>query len=606
MLPTTEQKSIDSATAHVATTTAGGHAFDRASRLGVLHWAVLAVALITTAAASWLSREQAIANADSQFARAAERAVEQVRFRMAKYETALRAGVAAVHASPQQPTREQWRTFARQLAIDETYPGIAGIGLIIAVPRDELDLHIERYSQDRDAYAPYPEHAQDTLFPIVFIEPESRNAEAIGLDMAHESSRFRATEQARVTGQTQITAPIQLVQDDVGQVGFLMLRPFFNRGVTAHWDAPAGALLGFVYAPFNAQELLVGTLGREYRDVDIRLMDGDQALFDEWPDSVTPGSRSISIPLQIFGRTWSFEVQSDRYPAATDTAIVILILGIGIGAVLLLMFLGMARVNRRSFSHIENVSEAHGNLSSALATANTALGDFAHAASQQLRAPLRGIVGLTEWIREDITAINDSEVVQRLVPTLEHVNTISKRAKRMESLINSILSYAEVGSQPQSLETVDAAALCAAVQESVDVPDGVLCIQSAPEMLRLDLSRIIQVLRELIDNAIRHHESHDKVKVQVSIDEDEQHYRFTVTDNGPGIDPSYIQSAFQSFTSFQPPEQTRTSGLGLALAKKVTESVGGSITVSNVATGGTCAEVQWPKSTLTERTGVAA
>ncbi|MEL7311926.1 MAG: CHASE domain-containing protein [Pseudomonadota bacterium] len=594
------------AQAHVGETTAGGATFTRASRLSALHWSVLCVALVVTVTASWLSRQEAQANAENQFVGAAERIVQQVQFRMAKYETAMRAGVAAIHATPVRPTRGQWKAFASRLAIDETYPGIAGIGLSLAIDRSQLESHILEFAVDRPEYRPYPNHNRELLFPIVFVEPEARNSVAIGLDLAHEPRRFRAAQQARSTGQTQITAPIQLVADQPGQAGFLLLTPFFNRDIMSKWDASEGDLLGFVCAPFNIDELLVGVLGQESRNVAIRLSDSDEILFDEWSDNPTKAEQTTSISIPIFGRQWQFDFRSDDYAAATQTSTAILALGLAIDGILLLMFVSMARVNRRAVAHIEAVNMAHHSLSSALSEANAQLGEFAHAASQQLRAPLRGIVGLTEWIREDIAAVPQIQVTNQLLPTLEHVDTIRKRARRMDSLIHGILCYAEVGSQPQAPEAVKATALCDASCENIDLPDGALIINSEVETLKIDQSRIIQVLRELIDNSLRHHDNIDPLRIELRITEDELHYEFMLSDNGPGIEATHVEAAFQSFTSLRPPEDTRMSGLGLTLAKKITESVGGSISITNAQTRGTRVIVRWPKPVLTEDREAAA
>ncbi|MEL6368604.1 MAG: ATP-binding protein, partial [Pseudomonadota bacterium] len=84
------------------------------------------------------------------------------------------------------------------------------------------------------------------------------------------------------------------------------------------------------------------------------------------------------------------------------------------------------------------------------------------------------------------------------------------------------------------------------------------------------------------------------------------HYFFTINDNGPGIEPTFQESAFDSFKSLSPAENTRTSGLGLALARKITESVGGGISIVSVPSSGTRISVRWPKPSLTEPEVVAA
>jgi len=580
--------------------------FEQASRLTGLHWTVLASALALTFIAAIIARNEAARAADTRFDQVVERVVEQVDFRMATYETALLAGVAALHATRERPSRAQWRTFADRLAIDTNYPGIAGIGLIVAVSRDDVETHIAEYRSDRPTYQPYPDHDMDELLPIVYVEPEARNLAAIGLDMAHEASRFSAARRARDTRSTQITAPIQLVQDDVGQQGFLLFAPFYNSDMNASWNAAAGAFLGFVYAPFNFNDLLVGALGRDNREVAIKLTDGTSVLFDEFETSAGDEKHRTYRVLPMFGREWEFEFRSNEFLPDTGVSTAILIAGLTIDLFLLYVFVSMARANRRALSHIDAATAAHRSLNNALSMANSELSDFAHAASRELRAPLRGIVGLTEWIREDLAAVNDTKVAEQLVPTLRHVKTIAKRAHRMDALLHGVLSYSEVGAQPQVIEILTVPSLVSAAVEGLGLPDNLPRVETEIGALSIDRGRAIQVLRELLDNAVRHHNNEGAIEIDVQITEDEHHYFFTINDNGPGIEPTFQESAFDSFKSLSTAENTRTSGLGLALARKITESVGGGISIVSVPSSGTRISVRWPKPSLTEPEVVAA
>ncbi len=580
--------------------------FEQASRLTGLHWTVLVLALALTFIGAMIARNEAAQAADARFDKVVERVVEQVDFRMSTYETALLAGVAGLHASSERPTRAQWRTFADRLAIDTNYPGIAGIGLIVAVSRENVDTHIAEYRRDRPTYQPYPEHDMDELLPIVYVEPEARNLAAIGLDMAHEARRYSAARRARDTRSTQITAPIQLVQDDVGQQGFLLLAPFYNSDMNASWDARPGAFLGFVYAPFNFNDLLVGALGRDNREVAIKLTDGTSVLFDEFESSTGNERHRTNRILPMFGREWEFEFRSNEFLPDTGVSTAILIAGLSIDLFLLYVFVSMARANRRALARIDAATAAHRSLNHALSTANSELTDFAHAASRELRAPLRGIVGLTEWIREDLAAIHDTKVAEQLVPTLGHVKTIAKRAHRMDALLHGVLSYSEVGAQPQVIEILTVSSLVSAASEGLELPDDMPKVETEIGALSIDRGRVIQVLRELLDNAVRHHDNEQTLEIDVQITEDEHHYFFTINDNGPGIEPSFHESAFDSFKSLSPAENTRTSGLGLALARKITESVGGEISIVSVPSSGTRISVRWPKSLLNESEVVAA
>ncbi|MEH6647255.1 CHASE domain-containing protein [Sulfitobacter sp.] len=157
--------------------------------------------------------------------------------RMAKYEDALWAGVAAVKSHGGDITYPAWHEFARTLRIDERYRGINGIGIIHIKTPDQIDEYLANQRVDRPNFDIYPQHDQPVFMPITFIEPEDVNAAAIGLDLAHETNRRTAALLSRDTGLAQITGPIKLVQDAGHTPGFLFYAPFYRGG--PHHDKAA-------------------------------------------------------------------------------------------------------------------------------------------------------------------------------------------------------------------------------------------------------------------------------------------------------------------------------------------------------------------------------
>lgn len=92
----------------------------------------------------------------------------------------------------------------------------------------ELLTFIDRMLMESPGYSVFPSHAYPVRLSIAYIEPVSKNAEAIGLDVAFETNRREAAIKALTTGTTQISCPIELVQDAEKTAGFLLFAPYYD------------------------------------------------------------------------------------------------------------------------------------------------------------------------------------------------------------------------------------------------------------------------------------------------------------------------------------------------------------------------------------------
>jgi signal transduction histidine kinase len=108
-----------------------------------------------------------------------------------------------------------------------------------------------------------------------------------------------------------------------------------------------------------------------------------------------------------------------------------------------------------------------------------------------------------------------------------------------------------------------------------------------------------QVLRNLINNAIKHHDSGHGT-VWVSVVADERFYTFSVSDDGPGIPAQYSEKVFTMFTTLKPRDEVEGSGMGLAIVKKIVLAVGGNIQLDTVVGKGANFIFTWPIDMHTE------
>ena len=233
----------------------------------------------------------------------------------------------------------------------------------------------------------------------------------------------------------------------------------------------------------------------------------------------------------------------------------------------------------------------------ALADRNRELDQFAYVTSHDLKAPLRGIANLAQWIEEDLGELASGDIRQQL-------DLLRGRVHRMEALIDGILQFSRIGRAKETIERVDLREL---LDDTVDLlsPPPAFTIDTgdtgpdvgvALPVLTAERTRLQQVFANLIGNALKHHNRVDgRIAVRAHETEDPQFYEFTVADDGPGIAPQYHERIFGIFQTLRPRDQVEGSGLGLALVKKIVEQYGGRIWLESAEGQGTTFHFTWPK-----------
>jgi signal transduction histidine kinase len=204
------------------------------------------------------------------------------------------------------------------------------------------------------------------------------------------------------------------------------------------------------------------------------------------------------------------------------------------------------------------------------------LEQFAYVASHDLKAPLRGIANLSEWLKEDL--------LDRLTPeTQEQLDLLRDRVARMNALIEGLLEYSRIGRVAGSLEEVDVGALVTEVVDTLAPPPSFkVRIASGLPVLHTDRLHLSQVFANLIANAIRHHDR-DRGWVSVSGQDLGEQWRFAVEDDGPGIPPEFRDKIFLMFQTLGVKDYGANTGIGLALVKKLVEEHGGAIRLEDGA-----------------------
>lgn len=217
------------------------------------------------------------------------------------------------------------------------------------------------------------------------------------------------------------------------------------------------------------------------------------------------------------------------------------------------------------------------------------LEQFAYVASHDLKAPLRGIANLADWLQEDL----DDKLT---ADTREQLELLRDRVKRMNALIEGLLDYSRIGRTEQDMESVDVGTLLAEIVDSLAPPEG-FSVDIGPDMptLQTDRLQLSQVFANLVSNSIKHHGG-KKGHVWIKASDKGDYYQFTVKDDGPGIAPEYHDKIFMMFQSLQTKDYGSDTGIGLALVRKIVQEHGGTINLKSAEGKGARFRFTWPKS----------
>jgi signal transduction histidine kinase len=207
-----------------------------------------------------------------------------------------------------------------------------------------------------------------------------------------------------------------------------------------------------------------------------------------------------------------------------------------------------------------------------LARSNAELDEFARVVSHDLKAPLRGISSLAGWIVEDCKDALSLE-------SQEHLSLLDERARRMSRLIDGVLGYSRVGRLHWHQEQIDTQPLVEEVVDSLGPLLGVsVRIERPLPIVRYDRTQLAQVLQNLIENAVQHI-GRSTGEVVVGCRESAEAFEFSVRDDGIGIPEAHLERIFQMFHVVDPNSQT--TGVGLAIVRKIVEMHGGSVSVAS-------------------------
>ncbi len=236
---------------------------------------------------------------------------------------------------------------------------------------------------------------------------------------------------------------------------------------------------------------------------------------------------------------------------------------------------GIAAITK-NLSDLKRTEEMLRSQTKALERSNKDLEEFAYVAAHDLREPLLGIAAYAKVLQRQYREKLDA-------PAHKMISSMLDTTNRMDYLIQSLLSYSRVGSEAQHLQPTDCnVALASALsnlRSAIDASGATMASDRLPTVMA-NPSLLTQLFQNLVSNAVKF-AGDEPLEIRIGILRQESEWRFSVEDNGIGIEPLYLDQIFRIFQRIEGRAERPGTGIGLANCKKIVEHHGGRIWVES-------------------------
>ncbi len=224
---------------------------------------------------------------------------------------------------------------------------------------------------------------------------------------------------------------------------------------------------------------------------------------------------------------------------------------------------------------LENLNDQLRKRNQDLAKTNAELEQFAYVASHDLQEPLRMVTRfLSEIERKYSDKLDDKG--------REYIFYAVDGAKRMRFLILDLLEYSRIGRMEYKTETFSVAEILQDIFsfQKNNHPNAKISWDKMPVVSR-SKTQLTQVFQNLVSNALKYCEPEKICKIHISYQELGNHHQFCVSDNGIGIHPDFFEKIFVIFQRLHGKQEYSGTGIGLAICRKIVESMNGKIWVES-------------------------
>jgi signal transduction histidine kinase len=235
--------------------------------------------------------------------------------------------------------------------------------------------------------------------------------------------------------------------------------------------------------------------------------------------------------------------------------------------------------------------EAQATLSQDLQRSNAELEQLAYVASHDLQEPLRMVASYMQLLEQKYRGRLDAEAHEFIAFAVDG-------AKRMQALINDLLTYSRVGSAAIPMEPTDCNEVIGRALESLrlaSAESGAVIQCAALPVVMGNAPQLTQLFQNLLANAIKFR-GEQPLRIAVFAESDGPFWRFSVQDNGIGIEPEYFDRIFVMFQRLHSRSAYAGTGIGLAICKKIVERHGGRIWVESAQDHGAVFKFTLPRT----------
>ena len=223
-----------------------------------------------------------------------------------------------------------------------------------------------------------------------------------------------------------------------------------------------------------------------------------------------------------------------------------------------------------------------------LQAVNKQLEEYVYIVSHDLKAPLRGLSSLSQFIEDELGTEATTEAKDLLA-------MMKSRTDRMQQMIDGILHYSRMSNYVGEKEEVNVNYLINNIIDLISPPENVR-IEYPDQLPVLETERIKihEVLQNLLLNSIKHNDKSD-IRIKISVRDLGEWFEFSVIDNGKGIKLEHQERVFGLFQTLMPKDRSEGTGLGLTIVKKLVEQQSGKVTVKSEFGKGSTFSFTWKK-----------
>lgn len=500
--------------------------------------------------------------ASARFEAVQQKTAHLIQSRLDRHVQILQGALALV-AAPREPSPALWTAYIEALDVEARNPSLKGIGYVEGPSSESGVATITRFT-----------HLGGPDLAAVLDELTSDARYHAAMDAARDSG-MPTIAWAQPSGADAAQGPVDLV----------WLLPHHSRSASPETpEERREELRGLVFGLARVDDLPEAIVP-PHDEIAIEIRAGtppdrnDVVLYRS--AELSPGSAERAhfaedVVLHMYAQPWTIRFYSlPAFDAGIDRLSGPAILGGG-GLVTLLLA-ALIRSLGRSRGAEARANAAQRTLEERakdLDHLNEELEQFVYVASHDLKAPLRGIDHLAEWIEEDLGEALQGEA-------REHMAMLRRRVRRLETLLDDLLRYSRAGRQSPPIQWVEVDRLIRETFNLLNAEERFeLGVFGDSPRFETAKPALAQVLTNLFSNAIKHHDG-STGRIEVAVRDRGALCEFVVTDDGPGIPPEHQQRIFRMFQTLQPRDRVEGSGMGLALVRKLVGRHGGTITVDS-------------------------